>query len=37
VSGEELLAYLTTVIDGGNAEIPVADVRVAMIMNVKTE
>ena len=37
VSGEELLVYLTAVIDGGAVEIPVADVRVAMIMNVKTE
>lgn len=37
VSGEELLVYLTTYIDGGAVEIPVADVRVAMIMNVKTE
>jgi len=37
VSGEELLVYLTTVIDGGAAEIPVADVRIALIMNVKTE
>jgi len=37
VSGEELLVYLTTVIDGGAVEIPVADVRVALVMNVKTE
>jgi len=36
VSGEELLVYLTTVADD-STEIPVADVRVAMIMNVKTE
>jgi len=36
VSGEELLVYLTTVSDDAT-EIPVADVRVAMIMNVKTE
>jgi len=37
VSGEELLVYLTTVISGGAVEIPVADVRVALIENVKTE
>jgi len=36
VSGEELLVYLTVVADD-STEIPVADVRVAMIMNVKTE
>ncbi|MBA7522234.1 hypothetical protein ES705_14352 [subsurface metagenome] len=36
VSGEELLVYLTTLSDD-STEIPVADVRVAMIMNVKTE
>jgi len=36
-SGEELLVYLTCSIDAGAVEIPVADVRVAMIMNVKTE
>lgn len=36
VSGEELLVYLTVVSDDAT-EIPVADVRVAMIMNVKTE
>ena len=36
VSGEELLVYLTTVSDDAT-EIPVADVRVAMIMNVKAE
>lgn len=36
-SGEELLVYLSCIIDAGAVEIPVADVRVAMIMNVKTE
>jgi len=36
VSGEELLVYLTTIADD-STEIPVADVRVALIMNVKTE
>jgi len=34
VSGEELLVYLTTISDDAT-EIPVADVRVALIMNVK--
>lgn len=37
VSGEELLVYLTCAIDVGDCSIPVADVRVALIMNVKTE
>ena len=37
VSGEELLVYVTADIDGGAVEIPVADVRVALIENVKTE
>ena len=36
-SGEELLVYLSCTIDAGAVEIPVADVRVAMILNVKTE
>jgi len=36
VSGEELLVYLTTIADD-STQIPVADVRVALIMNVKTE
>lgn len=36
VSGEELLVYLTTVSDDAT-EIPVADVRVALIENVKVE
>jgi len=36
-SGEELLVYVTAAIDGGAVEIPVADVRVALILNVKTE
>ncbi len=37
VSGEELLVYLTCAITAAGDNIPVADVRVAMIMNVKTE
>lgn len=37
VSGEELLVYITCYIDGGAVEIPVADVRVALIEHVKTE
>lgn len=37
VSGEELLVYLTAHIDGGAVEIPVADVRVALIEHVKVE
>ena len=36
-SGEELKVYLSCTIDAGAVEIPVADVRVGMIMNVKTE
>ena len=36
-SGEELKVYLTCAIDAGAVEIPVADVRVAMIMHVKVE
>jgi len=37
VAGEELLVWLTCAIEVGDCSIPVADVRVALIMNVKTE
>lgn len=37
VSGEELLLYLSTVVTTGANEITVGNIRVALIMNVKTE
>jgi len=37
VSGEELLVYVTAAIEVGADSVPAADVRVALIMNVKTE